>query len=73
MTFSFSLCTTLLLAALVTYFRNKLGKLSGLVLGQLDRRTSHVKSSGNPKFIVQEITRLYTHFQKILREQNRDS
>jgi len=68
MTFGFSLYTVLLLAILVIYFRNRLGKLSGLVLGQLGGRARHFKSPGNPKFIVQEITEQYTYFQKILRE-----
>jgi len=30
------------------------------------------KSPGNPKSIGQEITELYAHLQKILREQNKD-
>ena len=42
------------------------------MLGQLNIRAKHFKSPGIPKFIVQEITELYTHLQKILREQNRD-
>jgi len=42
------------------------------VLEQLGGRAKHFKSLGNPKSIVQEITKLYTYLQKILREQNGD-
>ena len=38
------------------------------MLGKLGRKAKHFKSPGNPKSIVQEITKLYTHHQKILRE-----
>ena len=31
------------------------------MLGQLGGRAKHFKSPGNPKFIVQEITKLYTY------------
>jgi len=33
-----------------------------LLLEQLGRRAKHFKSPGNPKSIVQEITKLYTYF-----------
>ena len=38
------------------------------MLEQLGRRAKHFKSPGNSKSIVQEITKLYTYLQKILRE-----
>jgi len=43
-----------------------------IVLGQLGERAKYFKSLGNPKSIVWEITKLHTHLQEILREQNRD-
>ena len=39
-----------------------------LLLWQLGGKTKHFKFPGNPKPIVQEITKLYTYFEKILRE-----
>ena len=47
--------------------------MKSIVLGQLGGRAKHFKSLGNSKSIVQEITKLYTHLQKIFREQNEDS
>ena len=38
------------------------------MLGQLGGRAKHFKSPENLKSIVQEITELYTHHQKILTE-----
>jgi len=38
------------------------------MLEKLGRRANQFKSPGNPKFIVQEITELYTYLQEILRE-----
>ena len=44
-----------------------------ILLEQLGRRAKHFKSPGNPKSIVQKITKLYTYLQEILKEQNRKS
>ena len=37
------------------------------------QKSKHFKSPENPRSIIQEITKLYTHLQKILKKQNKDS